>query len=214
MQSVSLAEEVVVSSNRCYSLFFKPYFLDHFTSGSTLIEKFPFFDPTIAPVLYLSDQQLATIQELFLKMHQVYNQYYTDSEEMIKHYLYILLLLIKRSFQPAQITAGYSQRRYEIYYQFEALLQRQVNKLNTVADFADHLALSTKHLSETVKEVSGKTALQLINEKKLQEAKSLLYQTEWNITEIAQALNFENANYFTTFFKRMTGCTPTQFRHI
>lgn len=153
--------------NNCYSLFFKPHFLEEHLSGATLIERFPFFDPSLEPVLYLDAQELNAMEDIFQKMHRAYNQYRTDSDEIIRHYLFILLLISNKCFQSHKVYTQKVQRGYEIYYLFNEVLQSHVNKYSTVMEFADHLALSPKHLSETVKKVSGKTALQLINEKKL-----------------------------------------------
>lgn len=58
----------------------------------------------------------------------------------------------------------------------------------------------------------GDTTSGLINKRIIQEAKVLLKGTVWSISEIAWTLGFEEANHFSSFFKRHTSFTPRQFR--
>jgi AraC-like DNA-binding protein len=76
------------------------------------------------------------------------------------------------------------------------------------------LHISPKHLSETIKSETGKSALEHINEMKIEHAKILLLQTEKTINEVAYDLNFDTPNYFSAFFKSNTGLTPTAYRKI
>jgi AraC family transcriptional regulator, regulatory protein of adaptative response / methylphosphotriester-DNA alkyltransferase methyltransferase len=67
------------------------------------------------------------------------------------------------------------------------------------------------HLSNTVKEVTGKSACAFYEEKLVDAAKELITTTNRPINEIAHLLTFDPSN-FTKFFKRYTGTTPKQFR--
>jgi AraC-like DNA-binding protein len=63
-----------------------------------------------------------------------------------------------------------------------------------------------------LKEVTGKTTRQLIAERIASEARALLKHTNWNISEIAWCLGFEDTSNFVKFFKKNSELTPHQFR--
>ena len=69
------------------------------------------------------------------------------------------------------------------------------------------------NLGEVIKQQSGKTAIELIHERLMLEAKRMLFHTESSIKEIAFELGFEDASYFNRFFKRLGEQTPLAYRN-
>lgn len=67
------------------------------------------------------------------------------------------------------------------------------------------LAITPNHLTQTVKQLTGKTSNGIIQEKQLLEIKRLLIHTNLGVSEIANQLNFADQSYFTKFFKKLTG---------
>jgi len=84
--------------------------------------------------------------------------------------------------------------------------------LRTAKDYADRLAVHVNHLNKVLKENTGKTTTDLISNRVVQEAKILLRQTDWNISEIANSLGFEEVAHFSNFFKKQTSLAPVAFR--
>jgi AraC-like DNA-binding protein len=82
-----------------------------------------------------------------------------------------------------------------------------------VAAYAEMLNISAGHLSELVKEQSGKPAINHIHQRLILEAKRLLFHTDYAVKEIAYQLGFEDASYFNRFFKRLTNYTPVHYRN-
>jgi AraC-like DNA-binding protein len=68
------------------------------------------------------------------------------------------------------------------------------------------------HLNKVLKEITGKTTTEIISSRIIQEAKILLKQTNWNISEIAYSLGFDDLANFSNFFKKQTSFTPMAFR--
>jgi AraC-like DNA-binding protein len=95
---------------------------------------------------------------------------------------------------------------------FFQLLEENYQKNISVNEYASQLAITPHHLTQTIKELTGKTASKIIQEKQLLETKRLLTHTNLSVTEISSMLNFSDQSYFTKFFKRMTGKTPLAFR--
>lgn len=81
-----------------------------------------------------------------------------------------------------------------------------------VGDIARELGYHEKYLSAVFRRTEGITLKRYLIGERLQEAKRLLLDSDYNISEIANYLNFENAHNFSRFFKTETGLSPTAFR--
>lgn len=84
--------------------------------------------------------------------------------------------------------------------------------LPTVGYFADKLSLSSKYLSDVLKQLTGLTTQQHIHEKLIQKAKEKLSISQLSISEIAYELGFEHAQSFSKLFKVKTKQSPLEFR--
>jgi AraC-like DNA-binding protein len=98
--------------------------------------------------------------------------------------------------------------------QFPIENSRQRFSLRSAADFANQLTIHVNHLNRALKETTQKTTSEVIAERLLQEAKILLKHTDWNISEIAYSLGFEEPAHFNNFFKKNIQLTPSQFRTV
>jgi AraC family transcriptional regulator, transcriptional activator of pobA len=85
--------------------------------------------------------------------------------------------------------------------------------LRTAKDYAGRLAIHSNHLNKVLKENTGKTTTEHISNRLVQEAKILLRQTDWNISEIAYSLGFEQLSHFSNFFKKQTSLSPVEIRN-
>jgi AraC-like DNA-binding protein len=85
--------------------------------------------------------------------------------------------------------------------------QRNVNT------YAEQLSITPKYLTETVKEITGKTAGEIIDDFVLLEAKLLLDNPALSIAEIADELHFSDQSFFGKYFKRHAGVSPKEYRH-
>jgi AraC-like DNA-binding protein len=91
------------------------------------------------------------------------------------------------------------------------LKQGKATRAFEIRDFAALLFVHPVHLSNTVKEVTGKSTCDWYEEKLLNISKELLLETDLTIAAIAQQLTYDPSN-FTKFFKHFTGVTPKHFR--
>jgi AraC-like DNA-binding protein len=99
-----------------------------------------------------------------------------------------------------------------LVHQFKQHVDVAFRKVTRVASYAEMLAVTPGHLNDVIKSTTGKTAKQIIDEKRILEAKRLLFWGDHNLKEIAALLNFENDSYFNRFFKKHTGQTPALFQ--
>jgi AraC-like DNA-binding protein len=63
-----------------------------------------------------------------------------------------------------------------------------------------------------LRETTGKTTTELISNRLINEAKILLKETDWNISEVAYSLGFDELSHFSHFFKKQTNLTALVFR--
>jgi AraC-like DNA-binding protein len=86
--------------------------------------------------------------------------------------------------------------------------------LRSASDFASQLNVHVNHLNRAIRETTQKTTSQIIAERILQESKILLKQSTWNVTEISNALGFNEVTHFNNFFKKHIQTTPLKFRNV
>lgn len=197
-----------------FTILFKPEFIHMSSSRSTLLHDFPFFNHLNSPGIILNKQDTHTIATLFNQIKQEYDDHTVLSREILKNYLNILLLKGRNLYQPqTTVTTGFN-REQEIYNAFMLLVQDHFMKSDAVQQYADKLHINAKYLTQIVKKISDQSALQVIHQARLHHAKSLLRQTNITISQIADELNFDNQEYFSVFFRRLTGKSPSQFRNF
>lgn len=85
-------------------------------------------------------------------------------------------------------------------------------KPGKVTAYADALCITPNYLNRLVRSQTGHSAMEWIEISRLNVAKLLLKQNELQIAEIAAATGIDDQSYFTRFFKKSEGCTPTQYR--
>lgn len=83
-----------------------------------------------------------------------------------------------------------------------------------VSDYADRLMVTANHLNKAVKNMTQRSASEILAELRVQEAKIMLLQTDNRISEIASILGFKDISYFGKFFKKQTGLSPVNYRKM
>lgn len=119
----------------------------------------------------------------------------------------------------ARAIACESQRRFsvadkgvELACEFRALVDRHFKEHWTVAAYASELAITPTHLNRISRNVLGRSALEVIHDRLLLEAKRNLVYTSMTVKEVSNALCFSDPAYFTRFFAKKAGESPTAFR--
>ena len=94
----------------------------------------------------------------------------------------------------------------------EAYVRETLASGPTLAELADRLALSRSRTSHVVREATGHSFQELLEERRIAVAKDLLANTGGTIAWVGEQTGFQNVPYFCRYFKRKTGDTPTGFR--
>ncbi|KPM48916.1 helix-turn-helix domain-containing protein [Jiulongibacter sediminis] len=124
----------------------------------------------------------------------------------------ILTELYRSSFEAERLELLTSHRSLAYYQQFLTSVKRQMNQSIAVSAYAADVGITVVHLNRVCREVVGKSALEVVQEVLLQEAKNYLLNTQYSIAEIAYFLNFNDPAYFNRLFKKKVGVPPGEFR--
>ena len=183
------------------------------------IQDFPLFKHGNKHIIFLDEQHLEFLSGTLRKMMEEMDSDYPNKYDLLRNYLHIIMHEALK-IEPASTSENNPTAAARITHSFLELLERQFPidspeqslKLKTANDYALNLSVHTNHLNRSVKEVTGKTTTQFISERVLKEALALLKHTDWNISQIANGLGFEEPAYFTNFFKKHAGASPGMSR--
>ncbi len=184
-----------------------------------LLEDLPIFQPGQLPVFQLSPAEVKEIEYIFRKMHKELGADYKYKYDLLRN-LVLELIHYGQKLQPMSALSAVQNASERISSLFIELLERQFPLesphqklgLRTAKDYADRLAVHVNHLNKVLKEATGSTTTEIISNRVTQEAKILLKQTHWSVSEIAYTLGFDDLANFSNYFKKQTSFTPLAFR--
>ena len=202
-----------------YFCIFTDEFLVPGKSG-VVLDELPIFKAGGYPIFQLSEEEIAELDLLFRKMYSELSSDYAYKYDLLRNYV-LELIHYGQKLQPATSLYPAHNATTRVSSLFIELLERQFPiespdqklVLRTPKDYADRLAVHVNHLNKVLKESTGKTTTALISARIAREAKVLLRQTDWNISEIAYSLGFEEVAHFSNFFKKQSALSPLQFRN-
>lgn len=196
-----------------YLLFSNDFFLD-FLPAFSPAHHFPFFAFSGNPFFQLVENELLEVEAILQKINTEIQHKDTERKKAIQLYLYLLLITCQRSYEKQNFHNHQSLQPYQnqLLIKFKKLVgEHYLSKRNT-SEYADLLAVTPNHLNRIIKDLTGKTATDFINEMLVLEAKTLLKHTALTISEIAYQLSFSDHPHFNKFFKKHTQKSPTEFR--
>jgi AraC family transcriptional activator of pobA len=194
-------------------LFTSSFYLSNKTDPYKLFE-FPFFYSLKYdnPPLYLQNNSQANeLDALFRKAIAEIDIHAIDSKEAIHAILDLLLIYCKRWYP--QTEGSHLKKGHILIKRFKQLIEDKCTENLNVKEYADLLHVTANYLSETVKESTGRTPTDFINDRMTLEIKRLLTHTQLTIQEIAYQLNFSDQSNFSKYFKKTSGLSPGEFRN-
>lgn len=197
-------------------------FTDEFlirNKSGVVLDDLPIFQPGGLPIFQINDEQKKEIAQIFIKMNKDLSSDYVFKYDLLRNYV-LELIHYGQKLQPKSITNPAHNASSRVTSLFIELLERQFPiespiqklQLRTAKDYAERLAVHVNHLNKILKENTGKTTTDIISGRITQEAKILLKQTNWNVSEIAYSLGFEEVAHFSNFFRKQTAFSPNHFR--
>lgn len=107
---------------------------------------------------------------------------------------------------------GVKERSSEYFERLMSLLSEYYREQRNVEFYAEKMHISSKHLSRVIRNYTGKSVHQWIDEFVALEIKNLLKYSNMSIQQISYSLNFPNPSFMGQYFKRITGMTPGEYK--
>lgn len=171
------------------------------------------------PCVRLSFQEATSLQETFFSLRKEM-EVFKDKEyfnEIAMSYINLI------TYKACSYLSGYlemdardseniNKRSEEYYNKFMSLLKQNFKNERSLEFYASKLYITPKYMTSLIKKASGKSAMEWINDCVIMEAKNLLKHSNMSIQEISEYLNFSNQSFFSQYFKRFIGCSPSDYK--
>jgi len=171
------------------------------------------------PVVQLHQPKIALpssdAQKLADKMFEIRDYLHSDHiyKTEILRMLYAIFLLDLQNVQDKVISRRIvSQRVEDIFINFIRLLPHHFAEHHDIAFYAQQLNITPVYLSRIVRQVTGRTVIDYVNQFLVMEASFLLRTSQLSIMQIAEQLHFADQASFSKFFSRMKGRSPRAYR--
>ncbi len=200
----------------CRFIVFSKAFLTENNVNSHFLESFSYFKSESLPVIYPDHQDAKMLLEVYLLIQQkLEREDHPYRQEISRSILTTLLYEVEFIYQKQHvIIKGKQNRKQELNLLFQNLVFRHYKEHRSVQFYADALFVSPKHLTETIKEVTGRTSGEWIEDAVILEAKVLLRNHEISIAEVAENIHFPDQSSFGKYFKKHTGLSPSDYRMV
>ena len=197
-------------------------FNQHFFHQFGQLIHYEVFQPSGTHIFELSDEEAKQVSDIFERIANEFNSDYKYKHDVIRNQIFELLHFALKKQPAGNLIKQLTNASQRISTLFLELLERQFPidenhqtiNLRAASDFANQLNVHVNHLNRAVKDTTEKTTTQIIAERILQEAKILLKQSTWAVSDIAYALGFTEVTHFNNFFKKHVGLSPLKFRNI
>ncbi len=200
-----------------YTLLIHPdFFLGYPLSKS--IKQYGFFSYSTNETLHLSEDEKATIMELFKMIENELKGRIDDfSQNVVISQIELLLNYANRFYKRQFITRKAVNN--DLLQKLEEILdshfsgERSLSQgIPTVGYLSEKLHISPSYLSDMLRSLTGQNAQQHIHNKLIEKAKEKLSTTDLTVSEIAYELGFEHSQSFSKLFKHKTHLSPLEFR--
>ena len=203
-----------VRNCRGYCMHFKTEFIQPLLKNP-LAQEFPYLDMEAEHIINVTEEEAELIRQSFRDIIKEYEKFSPEKDSLLRNYIHILLLRIREIYRPhAKKINESATRSMKIAGQFKRMVEKNFIDMREVNQYAALLHITPKHLSEVMKQHTGKSPKEFINDMLLLEAKVLLGSTDLTVTEIAHRLGFGDQAHFSHFIKQHTGSSPLALRKI
>jgi len=132
---------------------------------------------------------------------------------VVRHLLSALFTMIeseRKKTEPDE--ESFNKTQNTTFKNFLNILEENYHRPEGVEFYAEKLFMSVRNLNKICQSIMQKSVSEIIETRKLIEAKNLLVNTDKTVSEIGFDLGYNEKAYFTNVFKKKSGQTPTEFR--
>ncbi len=171
-----------------------------------------FFGSSSIPKIILPKNSIQYFNTMWDMLYMEIEEFDTYTLEMLKSLLTRFLILCTRIYKKENFTKENTELGIGIIREFNFLVEKNFKHLTQVKDYARLLNKTPKSLANLFKMYIDKSPIQIINERRLIEAKRLLLYSDQQIKNISDTLQFNDVQAFSNFFKKNTGFSPNEFK--
>ncbi|RCK52405.1 transcriptional regulator [Thalassospira profundimaris] len=170
-------------------------------------------DKTMLMAQHLTDQSATD----FL-VHQLVQEYYGHSVGRLFALRNIIGLLLLEAGRHGELHRDGRLSRQEQknakFRKFQNLIETRYRQHLSLEHYARDIGVTTTQLNRICKDIVGQTAIEVLHNRLLLEAKRTLIYTDINIQQIADELGYQDAGYFSRFFAKKAGMSPARYRAL
>ena len=169
------------------------------------------------PVIDVEDDDVLLLSHYYelanVKIHSARSPFHQAIMMSLLHCVIFELLAITDRVEKIELSEqDHMTQSHVLFKHFVELLAENEGRVRSVAEYADMLYVTPKYLSSIVKQISGRTALDLIHETTTHSIVRQLKYTDKSIKEIAAEMKFPSLSFFGKFVKSQLGVSPKKFR--
>jgi len=185
--------------------------IDHDSEVSCVGFLFSNTDHLFVKLNDLAQQKLQLLSDIFVEEFKTSDNIQNEMLLVLLKRLIIYVTRLARSgYAPVK---KLQDERFHIIRKFNLLVEKNFKSEHSVSFYAEQLCKAPKTLSNLFAIFNQKAPSQVIQERIIVEAKRLLYYTDKSIKHISFELGFEDVAYFSNFFKKNTGVSPSDFKN-
>jgi AraC-like DNA-binding protein len=192
---------------RALCVFFPASFLDQFTAEPMILHRLPLFHREFDAHIRLAPLDARRLRTRLAALRTELREANADSVRLLAAVVYETLVRLAR----LRGTAG-NLTTDSVVHRFRELVERDFASQHHVGGYARALGVSRGQLTVRCQRVIGQSAKACIQERLVLEARRRLLYTDDTAGRIAYDCGFKDPAYFTRFFRRATGLSPSQFR--
>ena len=164
------------------------------------------------PVSYPLGPDRAHLRSLIETLQQEYQGNAPSRAAMLEALVTALMVWISRRQQLGQAPRTRDERDRQLLGQYLRLVEAHYREHLSIEAFAARLNVQSLQLNQLCRALSGQTALQVVHQRLLLEARRSLVYTRMSIGQLSDSLGFSDPTYFARWFKRLSGQTPNAYR--
>jgi AraC-like DNA-binding protein/quercetin dioxygenase-like cupin family protein len=186
----------------------------HFEGFHTVLEAG--LKPFLSSIIYESEKTFQIPKnDPTLKRLEKKENATIGGEQLIKLYLEELLIHLMRGMagkNNVMVFQSKESMETQLVVDIKAYIEKNVSEVFRVDALCKQTGYGKSYLSRVFREQTGKTLAAYAIQMKIKKAKVLIRESELNFAQISYRLSFDNPQYFSRVFKRVTGMTPTEFK--
>lgn len=123
----------------------------------------------------------------------------------------VFIALLRLSAEPVK-NQHVRHDNLQIFHRFNALIEDRYREHWPLSRYAEAMGVTEARLNDICRRIADLPSKRLVHERLMQEARRLLLFTAGSVNEIGYQLGFKDPAYFTRFFSREAGMTPSEYR--